>query len=106
AVDEFGHVQLGGVANQVTAEIKERTGFDTRVTILGHLLRGGTPTAFDRILATKFGVAAVDAIHEGATGEMVALQCGEIVRVPLAEAVGTLKTVDPALYELASVFFG
>lgn len=106
AVDEFGHVQLGGVANRVTEEIKARTGFDTRVTILGHLLRGGTPTAFDRILATKFGVAAVDAVHEGATGEMVALQCGEIVRVPLAEAVGTLKTVDPALYDLATVFFG
>ncbi len=106
AVDEFGHVQLGGVANLVTAEIKQRTGFDTRVTILGHLLRGGTPTAFDRNLATRFGVAAVDAVHEGATGEMVALQCGEIVRVPLAEAVGTLKTVDPDLYALAEVFFG
>ena len=106
AVDEFGHVRLGGVANLVTAEIKERTGFDTRVTILGHLLRGGTPTAFDRNLATRFGVAAVDAVHEGATGQMVALQCGEIVRVPLAEAVGTLKTVDPDLYALAEVFFG
>ena len=70
------------------------------------MLRGGTPTAFDRVLATRFGIAAIDAVHEGATDEMVALQAGQIVRVPLAEAVGTLKTVDPALYELAETFFG
>ncbi len=106
AVDDFGHVQLGGVANQVTDEIKVRTGFDTRVTILGHLLRGGTPTAFDRILATRFGIAAIDAVHEGAGDVMVALQAGEIVTVPLEDAVGTLKTVDAALYDLATVFFG
>ncbi len=106
AVDDFGHVQLGGVANQVTAEIQARTGFDTRVTILGHLLRGGTPTAFDRILATRFGIAAIDAAHDGANDEMVALQAGQIVLVPLGDAVGTLKTVDPALYDLATVFFG
>ncbi len=106
AVDEFGHVQLGGVANWVTDEIKSRTGFDTRVTILGHVLRGGTPTAFDRVLATRFGIAAIDAVHEGAGGEMVALQCGQIVRVPLGDAVGTLKTVDPDLYDLATTFFG
>ena len=106
AVDEFGHVALGGVANLVTDEIKARTGFDTRVTILGHVLRGGTPTAFDRVLATRFGIAAVDAVHDGAAGQMVALQCGQIVRVPLADAVGTLKTVDPALFDLATVFFG
>ncbi len=105
AVDEFGHVQLGGVANRVTDEIKARTGFDTRVTILGHLLRGGTPTAFDRILATRFGIAAIDAVHDGAGDVMVALQAGEIVTVSLEEAVGTLKTVDPALYEMATVFF-
>ena len=106
AVDEFGHVQLGGVANRVTDEIKARTGFDTRVTILGHVLRGGTPTAFDRVLATRFGIAAIDAAHDGGIDEMVALQAGEIVRVPLGDAVGTLKTVDPALYDLATVFFG
>ena len=106
AVDEFGHVQLGGVANRVTDEIKARTGFDTRVTILGHVLRGGTPTAFDRVLATRFGIAAIDAAHAGAVDEMVALQAGQIVRVPLGDAVGTLKTVDPALYDLATVFFG
>jgi 6-phosphofructokinase 1 len=106
AVDDFGHVQLGGVGNQLTDEIKSRTGFDTRATILGHVLRGGTPTAFDRVLATRFGIAAIDAVHEGATDEMVALQAGQIVRVPLADAVDTLKTVDPALYELAETFFG
>jgi len=106
AVDDFGHVQLGGVGNQLTEEIKSRTGFDTRATILGHVLRGGTPTAFDRVLATRFGIAAIEAVHDGATDEMVALQSGQIVRVPLADAVGTLKTVDPALYELAETFFG
>ncbi|MGZ4804154.1 MAG: 6-phosphofructokinase, partial [Acidimicrobiia bacterium] len=104
--DEFGHVRLGGVANRVTEEIKARTGFDARVTILGHVLRGGTPTAFDRVLATRFGVAAIDAAHEGAFGCMVALQCGQIVRVPIAEAVKELKLVDPALYDVASIFFG
>jgi len=105
-VDDFGHVQLGGVGNQVTEAIKARTGFDARVTILGYVLRGGTPTAFDRVLATRFGIAAIDAAHEGATDVMVALQAGEIVQVPIAEAVGTLKTVGPALYDLATVFFG
>jgi 6-phosphofructokinase 1 len=104
--DEFGHVRLGGVANRVTEEIKDRTGYDTRVTILGHVLRGGTPTAFDRVLATRFGIAAIDAAHEGAFGSMVALQCGQIVRVPIEEGVRELKLVDPALYDVASAFFG
>ena len=76
------------------------------MTILGHVQRGGTPTAFDRVLATRFGVAAIEAVHDGAFGQMVALQAGEIVRVPLAEAVGELKLVDPALYHgVAEVFF-
>jgi 6-phosphofructokinase 1 len=104
--DEFGHVRLGGVANRVTEEIKARTGFDTRVTILGHVLRGGTPTAFDRVLATRFGIAAIDAAHEGDFGQMVALQCGQIVRVPIEDGVRELKLVDPALYDVASSFFG
>jgi ATP-dependent phosphofructokinase / diphosphate-dependent phosphofructokinase len=104
--DEFGHVRLGGVANRVTEEISARTGFDARVTILGHVLRGGTPTAFDRVLATRFGIAAVDAAHEGDFGRMVALQCGQIVRVPLDDAVKELKLVDPDLYDVASIFFG
>jgi 6-phosphofructokinase 1 len=104
--DEFGHVRLGGVGNRVTDEIKSRTGYDTRVTILGHVLRGGTPTAYDRILATRFGIGAIDAVHEGSFGTMVALQCDRIVRVPIEQGVDELKTVDPSLYDLASVFFG
>jgi ATP-dependent phosphofructokinase / diphosphate-dependent phosphofructokinase len=104
--DQFGHVRLGGVANRVTEEITARTGYDTRVTILGHVLRGGTPTAFDRVLATRFGIAAIDAAHEGAFGTMVALQCDQIVRVPIDDAVKELKLVDPALYDVASIFFG
>jgi len=105
--DAFGHVRLGGIANRVAQGIEERTGFETRVTILGHIQRGGTPSAFDRILATRFGIAAIDAVHDGASGQMVALQATKIVRVPLAEAVGTPKTVDPELYHgVAEVFFG
>jgi 6-phosphofructokinase 1 len=76
------------------------------VTILGHVLRGGTPTAFDRVLATRFGIAAIDAAHEGDFGSMVALQCGQIVRVPIDDAIKELKLVDPSLYEVASIFFG
>ena len=106
-LDAFGHVRLGGIANRVAQGIEERTGFETRVTILGHVQRGGTPTAFDRILATRFGVAAIDAAHAGASGQMVALQAGHIVLVPLEEAVGQSKTVDPDLYHgVAEVFFG
>jgi phosphofructokinase-like protein len=106
-LDAFGHVRLGGIANRVAEKIEEGTGFETRVTILGHIQRGGTPTAFDRILATRFGIAAIDAAHDGAGGQMVALQAGHIVRVPLSEAVGKSKTVDPDLYHgVAEVFFG
>ena len=102
--DAFGHVRLGGIGAVLASEIEKRTGFETRATVLGHIQRGGTPTAFDRVLATRFGVAAVDAVHDGAFGTMVALQNGDIVRVPLAEAVGQLKTVDPALLEIADLF--
>ncbi len=105
-VDEFGHVRLGGIGNFVTAEIEARTGFETRVTILGHVLRGGTPTAFDRVLATRFGIEAIDAAHDGDFGKMVALQGTEIVRVPIEEGVRELKTVDRRLFDVASVFFG
>ncbi|MCA1691982.1 MAG: ATP-dependent 6-phosphofructokinase, partial [Actinobacteria bacterium] len=106
-VDQFGHVRLGGIGTQVAREIEKRTGFETRVTILGHIQRGGTPTAFDRILATRFGIAAIDAVHDGAFGQMVALQAGHIVRVPLAEAVAEIKTVDADLYHgVAHVFSG
>ncbi len=105
-VDEFGHARLGGVGNLITGEIERRTGFEARVTILGHVLRGGTPTAYDRVLATRFGVSAIDGVHEGAFGTMVALRGQAIDRVPIDAAVAELKTVDPELFEVASVFFG
>jgi ATP-dependent phosphofructokinase / diphosphate-dependent phosphofructokinase len=105
-LDAFGHVRLGGVGGRLAEQIELRTGFETRVTTLGHVQRGGTPTAYDRVLATRFGVAAIDAVHDSAWGTMVALQGGSVVRVPLEEAVGTLKLVDPELYEVAQVFFG
>jgi phosphofructokinase-like protein len=104
--DEFGHVRLGGIGNVVARELEERTGYETRVTSLGHVQRGGTPTAFDRVLATRFGVGAIDAVHRGEFGVMVALRAGDIVTVPLEEATAELKTVDPKIYEVAEVFFG
>ncbi|MDP9006647.1 MAG: 6-phosphofructokinase [Actinomycetota bacterium] len=105
--DQFGHVKLGGIANQLAEEIEARTGFETRVTILGHVQRGGTPTAYDRVLSTRFGIAAIDAVHDGGFGDMVAIRADRVVRVPLAEGVGELKLVDPDLYHgVAQVFFG
>jgi 6-phosphofructokinase 1 len=104
-LDAFGHVRLGGIGTRLAEQIEVRTGFETRVTTLGHVQRGGTPTAFDRVLASRFGVAAIDAVHAGAWGTMVALQADRVVRVPLAEAVGELKLVDPELYGVAQVFF-
>jgi ATP-dependent phosphofructokinase / diphosphate-dependent phosphofructokinase len=105
-VDQFGHVRLGGIGTLLQHEIEGRTNFETRVTILGHVQRGGTPTAYDRVLATRFGVEAIDAAHDGDFGVMVALRGPDIVRVPLADAVKELKTVDRRLYDVASVFFG
>ena len=105
-VDEFGHVRLGGIAARLAPELEQRTGFETRVVVLGHLLRGGTPTAYDRILATRFGLAAVDAVVDRDFDQMVALRGTDIVRVPLAEAVGELKTVPPERFAEAEVFFG
>lgn len=104
-VDAFGHVRLGGIGSILAEQIEVRTGYETRVTTLGHVQRGGTPTAFDRVLATRFGVAAIDAVHDEAWDMMVALQGDSIVRVPLRTAVGELKLVDPELYEVAQVFF-
>jgi ATP-dependent phosphofructokinase / diphosphate-dependent phosphofructokinase len=104
-VDAFGHVRLGGIGSLLAEQIEARTGYETRVTTLGHVQRGGTPTAFDRVLASRFGVAAIEAVHAEAWGSMVALQAGHVVRVPLAEAVGELKLVDPELYGVAQVFF-
>jgi len=105
-VDEFGHVALGGIGQVVANEIEKRTGWETRFTALGHVQRGGTPTAFDRILATRFGVRAADLVNEGKFGYMVALRCAEIVTIPIEEALAQPKQVDPQLYEIAKVFFG
>jgi 6-phosphofructokinase 1 len=104
--DPYGHARLGGIGDWLAKTVEERTGYESRAVVLGHVQRGGTPTAFDRVLSTRFGIDAIDAVHDGAFGHMVALRCGQIVRVPLAEAVGELKLVDPALYEVAKVFFG
>jgi len=104
--DSFGHVRLGGIANALAPEIEKRTGFETRVTILGHVQRGGTPSAFDRVLATRFGIAAIDCVHDKDFGKMVALRGNDIVRVSLEEGVGVLKTIDPNIYKVAEVFFG
>ncbi|HXX90460.1 MAG TPA: 6-phosphofructokinase [Acidimicrobiales bacterium] len=107
ATDAFGHVRLGGIGAWLADEIERRTGFESRPTILGHIQRGGTPTAYDRVLATRFGVAAVEAVHDGAFGTMVALRAGKIVRVPIEEAVSQSKTVDLDLLEgVAGVFSG
>ena len=106
AVDQFGHVRLGGVGEQLAREIEERTGFETRVTVLGHVQRGGSPTARDRILATRYGLKAADLVHEGIFGRMAALQGDAIVDVSLADATAELKFVPPDRYEVARAFFG
>ena len=105
-LDEFGHVKLGGIGQVICNEVEQRTGFETRVTVLGHLQRGGTPTAFDRVLGTRFGVAAIDLVQTEKFGNMVSLQGNEIVSIPLSEAVDKLKVVDQDFYDLARVFFG
>ena len=105
-LDEFGHVKLGGIGQLVANAVEEATSYETRVTVLGHLQRGGTPTAFDRVLGTRFGIAAIDLVHAGDFGKMVSLQGNEIVAIPLADAVNQLKVVDQELYDLATVFFG
>ncbi|MDD5432895.1 MAG: 6-phosphofructokinase [Candidatus Omnitrophica bacterium] len=105
-LDAFGHVRLGGIGEALAAEIEKRTGFETRVSVLGHIQRGGTPTAFDRVLGTRFGVKAVELIKNKKFGRMVALQGIKIIDVPLEEAVKALKLVDMELYDIAKVFFG
>jgi 6-phosphofructokinase 1 len=104
--DEFGHVRLGGVGDQLASEIEERTGYETRVTVLGHVQRGGTPTARDRVLATRFGLKAADLVRDGQFGTMAALQGDTIVAVSLADAVAELKSVPPDWYDVARAFFG
>ncbi len=106
ASDQFGHVRLGGVGDALAREIEERTGFETRVTVLGHVQRGGSPTPRDRVLATRYGLKAADLVHEERWGTMAALQGDSIVEVALADAVAELKTVPPGWYDVARAFFG
>ncbi len=104
--DEFGHIRLGGVGYYLGKEIEKCEKVETRVVVLGHLQRGGSPTAFDRVLATRFGVAAIDCVKEGMFDRMVALKGNKITSVPLKDVIGKRKTVDLSLYDIASVFFG
>jgi ATP-dependent phosphofructokinase / diphosphate-dependent phosphofructokinase len=104
--DAFGHVRYGGVGQMLASEIEQRTGKEARVAVLGHIQRGGTPTAFDRVLATRFGVHAIRAVADGAFGAMVALRATDIVRVPVATATSELKLVPPERYAEAELFFG
>ena len=104
--DEFGHVRLGGISDVIAREIGERTGFETRVVMLGHVQRGGTPTAFDRVLSTRFGVAAIDLVHAHGWGQMVVARGPDIVPAPLEVAVGKTRPVDMALFrDVAEIFF-
>ncbi len=105
-LDEFGHVRLGGVGQVIGELIEKKTGFETRVTVLGHIQRGGSPTAFDRVLGTRFGVRAVELVIAGKFGRMASLQGREIKDVPLSEAVRELKVVEKDYYQLAKTFFG
>jgi 6-phosphofructokinase 1 len=105
-IDEFGHIRLGGIGNIVAGEIGRRTGFETRPVLLGHVQRGGTPTAYDRVLATRFGVAAIDAVHDQAFGQMVALRADRIAYTPLLDVVGRTRAVDRDLFDnVAQIFF-
>jgi ATP-dependent phosphofructokinase / diphosphate-dependent phosphofructokinase len=106
ALDEFGHPRLGGIGQRLEREIEQRTGFETRTTVLGHVQRGGTPTAFDRVLATRLGLAAVDAAHAGSWGAMTALQSTEIRLVPLADAVAEVRRVPVEEYRRYGALFG
>jgi 6-phosphofructokinase 1 len=105
-LDSFGHVRLGGIGQVLADKIEKKTGFETRYTVLGHIQRGGSPTAYDRVLATRFGVKAADLVNEGKWGQMSALRGNDIVGVKLDDAVGELKTVDVELYKVAETFFG
>ena len=105
-VDAFGHVRLGGIGDRLAKEIEERTGKEARAVVLGHIQRGGTPTAFDRWLATRFGLQAIDAVADGDFGKMMALRGTKIERLPLLEGTAQLKLVSPAEYAEAAVFFG
>jgi len=105
-LDQFGHVRLGGIGQILADMIEEKTGYETRVTVLGHIQRGGSPTAFDRVLGTRFGYSVIKLVEEKKFGYMVSLQGNKIVPARLEEATGSLKLVPPEFYELAAVFFG
>ena len=105
-LDEFGHVRLGGIGRTLGRMIEDTTGYETRVTVLGHIQRGGSPSAFDRVLGTRFGVKAYDLIETGKFGRMASLKGNQIVDVPLQKAISELKTLDLELYEIAKIFFG
>jgi 6-phosphofructokinase 1 len=105
-VDSFGHARLGGIAFELEQEIEQRTGFESRATVLGHIQRGGTPVAFDRVLGSRFGVAAIDAASNGDFGMMTALHGTSIELVALADALKEPKLLDPELFATAEVFFG
>ena len=104
--DAFGHVRLGGIGNLLSDEIERRTGYESRATVLGHIQRGGSPSAFDRVLGTRFGIAAIDLVNEGNFGKMVALRGQNVVPIDLKDAISKLRTVDMGLYDIAKVFFG
>jgi ATP-dependent phosphofructokinase / diphosphate-dependent phosphofructokinase len=104
--DAFGHIRLGGVGDALALDIEERTGYETRVTVLGHVQRGGSPTPRDRVLATRYGLKAADLVHEGRFGRMAALHGDEIVDVSLADATADLKRVPPQWFDVAKAFFG
>lgn len=106
SLDEFGHVKLGGIGDYLAKEIEKRTGHETRVTVLGHIQRGGSPTAFDRILGTRFGVKAVELVEAKQFGQMVSLSGTKIISVPLSRGVEKLKTIDMDIYEITKVFGG
>ena len=103
--DEFGHAKLGGIANTLAKEIEQRTGYETRAVVLGHIQRGGSPTAFDRVLATRYGLGAIDMVHRGEFGCMAALKSNRIVSVTLKEAISKNRVVDDEMIEIAAGLF-
>jgi 6-phosphofructokinase 1 len=105
ALDSFGHIRLGGIGEMLAGEIEKRTKIETRYVVLGHIQRGGTPSSFDRVLSTRFGVKAMELVLEKRFGFMVSLRGTDVVAVPIQEGVGTLKTVDMGLYDVAKTFF-
>jgi 6-phosphofructokinase 1 len=103
--DEFGHAKLGGIANILAREIEKRTGYETRATVLGHIQRGGSPSAFDRVLATRYGLGAIDMVHRGEFGCMAALRSNKIISIPLQEAIARNRTVDDEMIEMVDGLF-